>query len=272
MAWVAPGSTAVKIGLHVPNFGAFADPGAIADLAASAEAAGWDGFFLWDHVARPEGTFPMLDPWIALAAVAMRTGRIRIGPLVTPLARRRPWNVARQVVTLDHLSHGRVTLGIGLGISTGPEFSSFGEQSDPRTRGDMLDEGLEILRVTWRGTPVRHEGTHYRLGPVTFIPPPAQTSVPIWGATERVTGRPVRRAAALDGIFPVGLTARQLPVLLGNIARLRGGLYGYDVVAGGTDDWQQWRDAGATWWLRVLPWSRPLEESARTVESGPPAG
>jgi len=272
MAQDAPGGTAVKIGLHVPNFGAFADPGAIADLAASAEAAGWDGFFLWDHVARPEGTFPMLDPWIALAAVAMRTSRIRIGPLVTPLARRRPWNVARQVVTLDHLSHGRVTLGIGLGISTGPEFSSFGEQSDPRTRGDMLDEGLEILRGAWRGTPVRHEGTHYRLGPVTFFPPPAQPSVPIWGATERVTGRPVRRAAALDGVFPVGLTARQLPTLLDNIARLRGGLDGYDVVAAGTDDWQQWRDAGATWWLRVLPWSRPLEESARTVESGPPAG
>jgi alkanesulfonate monooxygenase SsuD/methylene tetrahydromethanopterin reductase-like flavin-dependent oxidoreductase (luciferase family) len=134
----------------------------------------------------------------------------------------------------------------------------------------MLDEGLEILRGAWRGTPVRHEGIHYLLDSVTFLPPPAQPSVPIWGATERVSGRPVRRAAALDGVFPVGLTARQLPVLMGDIARLRGGLNGYDVVAGGTDDWQEWRDAGATWWLRVLPWSRPIEESVRTVESGPP--
>jgi alkanesulfonate monooxygenase SsuD/methylene tetrahydromethanopterin reductase-like flavin-dependent oxidoreductase (luciferase family) len=258
------------MGLHVPNFGAFADPGAVADLAAGAEAAGWDGFFLWDHVARPEGTFPMLDPWIALAAIAVRTSRMRIGPLVTPLARRRPWNVGRQVVTLDHLSHGRVTLGVGLGVRAGPEFSSFGEQADPRTRGDMLDEGLEILRDVWRGRSVRYEGDHYRLDSVTFLPRPVQPSVPIWGATERVNGRPVRRAAALDGVFPVGLTPSELPGLLGNIARLRGGLDGYDVVATGTDDWQQWRDAGATWWLRGLPWSRPIEESVRAVESGRP--
>lgn len=262
----------MKIGLHVPNFAAFADPGAVADLAATAEAAGWDGFFLWDHVARPEGTFPMLDPWIALAAVATRTSRIRIGPLVTPLARRRPWNVARQVVTLDQLSHGRVTLGVGLGVSSGPEFRSFGEQADPRIRGDMLDEGLEILRGAWAGTPVRHDGAHYRLDSVTFLPPPVQPSVPIWGATECVSGRPVRRAATLDGVFQFGLTPGQLPALLANIARLRGGLDGYDVIAGGTGDWQQWRDAGATWWLRVLPWSRPIEESARIVESGRPDG
>jgi alkanesulfonate monooxygenase SsuD/methylene tetrahydromethanopterin reductase-like flavin-dependent oxidoreductase (luciferase family) len=264
----------VKIGLHVPNFGAMGDPRAVADLAARAEGAGWDGFFLWDHVARPEGAFPMLDPWVALAAVAVRTSKLRIGPLVTPLARRRPWNVARQVVTLDQLSGGRATLGVGLGISTGPEFSSFGEESDPKVRGDMLDESLRILRAAWQGAPVTHRGAHYRLDSVAFLPTPVQQpAVPIWGATEHTSGRPVRRAAALDGVFPFGLTPAELPSLLSNLSRLRpGGLSGYDVVAAGTDDWRQWRDAGATWWLRVLPWAAPIEESISIVESGRPAG
>jgi alkanesulfonate monooxygenase SsuD/methylene tetrahydromethanopterin reductase-like flavin-dependent oxidoreductase (luciferase family) len=263
----------VKFGVHVPNFGAFADPAAVADLAARAEAAGWDGFFLWDHVARPEGVFPMLDPWIALAAVALRTDRMRIGPLITPLSRRRPWNVARQVTTLDHLSGGRVVLGVGLGVSQGPEFRDFGEEPDPRVRGDMLDESLDILRAAWTGAPVRHLGPHYQLDSVPFLPPPVQQpAVPIWGATERTGGRPVRRAAGLDGVFPFGLTPAELPVLLSSLSRLRpGGLDDYDVV-GGTGDWRPWRDVGATWWLRVLPWSRPIGESVSIVESGRPAG
>ena len=263
----------MKFGLHVPNFGSLSDPVAVAGLAATAEAAGWDGFFLWDHVARPEGVFPMLEPWIGLAAVAARTRRVRIGPLVTPLARRRPWNVARQLASLDHLSGGRVTLGVGLGVSRGPEFRDFGEEADPRVRGDMLDEGLAIIRAAGRGTPVTHEGAHYRLDGVAFEPTPVQAAVPIWGATERTGGRPVRRAAGLDGVFPVGLTPAQLPELLANVSALRpGGLGGYDVVAGGTDDCREWRDAGATWWLRGLSWSQPFAESERIAASGPPAG
>ena len=105
----------MKLGVHVPNFASLASPADLADLAARAEAAGWDGFFIWDHVARPEGTFPMAEPWVALTAVAMATQRLRIGPMVTPLARRRPWNVARQVASLDQLTGGRVTLGVGPG-------------------------------------------------------------------------------------------------------------------------------------------------------------
>jgi alkanesulfonate monooxygenase SsuD/methylene tetrahydromethanopterin reductase-like flavin-dependent oxidoreductase (luciferase family) len=263
----------VKLGLHVPNFASLARPADLADLAARAEASGWDGFFLWDHVARPEGTFPMAEPWIALTAIAMTTQRLRIGPLVTPLARRRPWNVARQVSTLDQLTGGRVTLGVGLGISSGPEFRQFGEQSDPRVRGDMLDEGLRILRAAWQGTPVRHTGTHYQVDDVTFLPVPVQPRLPIWGATERTSGRPVRRAATLDGVFPVGLKPSDLPALLDNVARHRpGGLDGYDVVSVGTDNCQAWRDTGATWWLHELPWRRPLSESAAIIEAGPPAG
>ena len=265
----------MKLGVHAPNFASLASPADLADLAARAEAAGWDGFFLWDHVARPEGTFPMAEPWVALTAVAMRTERVRIGPMVTPLARRRPWNVARQVASLDELSGGRVTLGVGLGISSGPEFHQFGgEEGDPRVRGDMLDEGLQLLRAAWSGAAVRHAGPHYQVDDVTFLPAPVQDRVPIWGATERASGRPVRRAAALDGVFPIGLTPSDLPILLDNVARHRpAGLDGYDVVITGTDPGEcaAWRKAGATWWLRELSWRAPLSESVAVIEAGPPA-
>ena len=192
--------------------------------------------------------------------------------MVTPLARRRPWNVARQVASLDQLSGGRVTLGVGLGVSSGPEFHQFGgEESDPRVRGDMLDEGLQLLRAAWRGTPVRHAGTHYQVDNVTFLPEPVQDRVPIWGATEQLSGRPVRRAAALDGVFPIRLKPADLPVLLDNVARHRpGGLDGYDVVITGTDpaECAAWREAGATWWLHELPWRRPLARVGRHHRGG----
>jgi alkanesulfonate monooxygenase SsuD/methylene tetrahydromethanopterin reductase-like flavin-dependent oxidoreductase (luciferase family) len=262
----------MRFGVHVPNFGAFADPRAIGGLAAAAEQAGWEGFFLWDHVARPEGEFEMCEPWIALAVAATATRTVRLGPLITPLTRRRPWNVAREVTTLDHLTAGRMVLGIGLGISSGPEFHDFSEESDPKVRGDMLDEGLEIVRAAWTGEPVTHHGTHHRLDGVRFLPPPVQQRVPIWGATERVRGRPVRRAATLDGVFPFGLTPDQAPELMAEIARLRPqGMDGYDLIAAGSDDWEGWRDAGASWWLRVLPWQRPLAAALAVVKAGPPS-
>ena len=263
----------MKLGLHLPNFASLASPADIADLAGRAEAAGWDGFYIWDHVARPEGTFPMAEPWIALTAIAMRTERLRIGPLITPLARRRPWNVARQVATLDHLTGGRVTLGVGLGVSGGPEFRSFGEESDPRVRGDMLDEGLQILRAAWSAEPVRHHGTHYQIDDVALLPAPVQSPLPVWGATERLDGRPVRRAAGLDGVFPIRLQPAELPALLDNVARHRpGGMAGYDVVIADTGDHRPWQDAGATWWLHELPWRSPISESIAIIEAGPPAG
>jgi alkanesulfonate monooxygenase SsuD/methylene tetrahydromethanopterin reductase-like flavin-dependent oxidoreductase (luciferase family) len=261
----------MKFGLHVPNFGPFAEPAAIGELAAAAEASGWSGFFVWDHVARDEGSFPMCDPWIALAVAAVATERLRLGPLVTPLARRRPWNVAREVATLDHLSGGRMVLGVGLGVSRGPEFHDFSEEPDPRIRGDLLDEGLHIIRAAWTGEPVTHSGRHHRVDGVAILPPPVQSRVPIWGATERLTGRPVRRAATLDGVFPFGLAPPQAGELLGEIARHRpAGLDGFDLIAGGDEDWAAWREAGATWWLRVLPWRESLQSARAIVDAGPP--
>jgi alkanesulfonate monooxygenase SsuD/methylene tetrahydromethanopterin reductase-like flavin-dependent oxidoreductase (luciferase family) len=262
----------MKFGLHLANFATFGDAAVIGELAASAETAGWSGFFIWDHVAREEGVFPMVDPWITLAVAAMRTERMRLGALVTPVARRRPWNLAREIATLDHLSGGRMVLGVGLGVNSGPEFNDFNEEPDPRTRGDMLDEGLEIIRAAWTGEPVTHAGPHYRLDGVAFLPPPLQTRVPIWAATERLRGRPVRRAAQLDGIFPIAVEPEQADVLMAEIARHRDRtMDGYELVATGTDDWERWRAAGATWWLYNLPWAEPLESVRRIIDAGPRA-
>jgi alkanesulfonate monooxygenase SsuD/methylene tetrahydromethanopterin reductase-like flavin-dependent oxidoreductase (luciferase family) len=261
----------VKFAVHVPNFGPFADPRAIAQLAAATEQAGWDGFFVWDHNARPEGEFAMCDPWIALTVAASATQRVCLGPLITPLARRRPWNVAREVSSLDHLSDGRMVLGVGLGISSGPEFNQISEEPDRRVRGDLLDEGLAIIRAAWTGEPVTHHGAHHRIDGVRFLPAPVQERIPIWGATERVRGRPVRRAATLDGVFPFGLRPEDAPALLEEIARHRPqGMDGYELIAAGDDDWQAWRDAGADWWLRVLPWRDDLATARAIVDAGPP--
>jgi alkanesulfonate monooxygenase SsuD/methylene tetrahydromethanopterin reductase-like flavin-dependent oxidoreductase (luciferase family) len=262
----------VNYGVYLPNFGPYADAAAAAQLATLAEQAGWDGVFVCDHIARPEGVLPTADPWIMLAAIAMATATVRLGALVTPLARRRPWNVAREVTSLDHLSGGRMIAGVGLGISLGPEFRDFGEEADPRVRGDLLDEGLEIIRAAWTGEPVQHHGPHYTVNGVSFLPTPRQAAVPVWAATERVRGRPVRRAATCDGVFPVGLSPEQGAELLAEIASLRGGSGGgYDLVALGYDDHAAWEQAGATWWLRLLNWYRPLEHGRRAIGEGPPA-
>ncbi|GAC1357049.1 MAG: hypothetical protein NVSMB38_39060 [Ktedonobacteraceae bacterium] len=121
----------------------------LAELAHEAEEAGWDGFFVWDHInyklAGSPGPVVVADPWIQLAAIALRTRRIKFGPMVTPLPRHRPWKLARETVTLDHLSAGRLILGIGLGSDRSGEYSNFGETTEARIRGEMLDEGLATL-------------------------------------------------------------------------------------------------------------------------------
>ena len=137
---------AVRRGLSLPIFDELADPATLAALAVRAEQRGWDGVFLWDHVIYRAPVTAATDPWIALAAIAAATERIELGPMVTPLARRRPWIVARQAVALDQLSGGRFVLGVGLGLdSSGGELSRFGEQTDDRARAAMLDEGLDVL-------------------------------------------------------------------------------------------------------------------------------
>lgn len=244
----------MKRALFLPPFDDLADPGLMAELAVEAEDAGWDGWFVWDHVMRPGPPRPVADPWISLAAVAMATERLRLGPMVTPIVRRRPQKLAREIATLDHLSRGRVVVGLGLGVDTGRELSAFGEVTDPVERGDVLDEGLALLRGLLSGEEVRHEGAHFLADAVTFLPAPVQSPVPIWMATRSANRRPLRRAATADGLFPIEMGPSDVAALLEVIAAERGSLDGFDVVAlassGGTPD--EWAAAGATWWFEDL--------------------
>jgi hypothetical protein len=165
------GSAIVRSGLFVPLFDELADPVAVARLAAEAEEAGWDGFFVWDQVRWRPPVLDVADPWITLAVIATDTTSIRLGPLVTPLARRRPVKVARETATLDHLSLGRLTLGVGLGSDHfASEYSMTGEEVDDRRRARMLDESLKILTAAWSGEHVNHKGEHYTVGGMRFLP------------------------------------------------------------------------------------------------------
>ena len=147
----------MKFAINVPNFGPYADARLTASLAREAEQRGWDGFHVWDHIHGEGQTgAPTADPWILLAAVALATERIRIGTMVTPVARRRPWKLARDTVTLDRLSDGRLTLGVGLGYPADLEFTALGEEADDRVRAEKLDEGLDLLAALWSGESISH--------------------------------------------------------------------------------------------------------------------
>src|SRR5213595_3084301 len=151
----------MRYGVNCSIMDELGDIRTLVELARDAEAAGWDGFFIWDTLlfARRERQ-PLVDPWIALTAIAMSTERVRLGTAVTPLSRRRPWKLAREAVTLDHLSGGRLTLGVGLGDLNDPGFGRVGEVTDARPRGAMLDEALDVLAGLWSGEPFSYQGRH----------------------------------------------------------------------------------------------------------------
>ena len=277
--------------MGLPNVREYADPRVLVDLATEAEAAGWDGAFLWDHIAREEDpSVPATDPWIAVAAMAVRTQRLRLGIMVTPLARRRPWKVAREAVAVDVLSGGRFTLGVGLGGGAQAEFAAFGESADPKVRAERLDEGLAILDGLWSGEPFEFEGTHYRVSSAHFTPPSAQEPrVPIWVAGRWPNRRPFRRAARWDGLFPLFecvrpgemATPEQLAEAVSYTRDHRPDADGaFDValecVSAGEDRAADaalaatYADAGLTWWIEALGWFRgPLEAMRERVRRGP---
>lgn len=183
----------MKYGLVLPNFGSLGDSRVLAELAHIADAAGWDGVFLCDTI-QMDGTeaSPASDPWIDLAGLAMCTERIRIGLLVAALSRYRPWQLARQAATLDHLSNGRLTLGVGAGDAHDRGFAAFGEEMDLRRRGAALDESLEIFQGLWSGQPFEYHGEHYRIDEITLLPAPVQTPrVPIWVGWRWPNARPM---------------------------------------------------------------------------------
>lgn len=276
------------MGVNVPNFGDYSDPRAFAALAVDAENAGWDGVFVWDHMLVWSGNV-VGDPWILLAAAAAATERIGLGPMVTPVPRRRPWKLAREAVSLDQLSGGRLILGVGIGFPPDPEFTAFGEPVDERIRAEMLEEGLEIIRGLWTGEPFRFEGRHYHLDEMTFLPVPVQQpSIPIWVAGMWPNRRPFRRAARFDGVFPIKagedmpmLEPSELAAIVQFVDQNRdeGGLYDVVTYADLRGDSgrvgelvEAWSEAGATW-IHVGPGDFGMEptESFRTrIRNGPP--
>jgi alkanesulfonate monooxygenase SsuD/methylene tetrahydromethanopterin reductase-like flavin-dependent oxidoreductase (luciferase family) len=271
----------VRSALFLPPFDELADPTVVARLSAEAEEAGWHGVFVWDHVRWREPVVDVADTWITLAAIATSTERIRLGPMVTPLARRRPVKVARETATLDRLSQGRLTLGVGLGSDRfGNEYSMTGEELDDRRRARMLDESLEILVAAWSGEPVRHRGEHYTVDGMRFLPRPVQRpGVPVWVAGYYGRAKPLRRAARHQGFFPVNLEhPDQLAEIVADLTLLRREIgrdvaEPYDVAAAlppGTDP-APYAAAGATWWMVEFPWEAPSVDQVRGVLRDGPA-
>jgi len=184
----------------MPNM---AEPAVLVELAVTAEAAGWDGVFLWDHLTYFTDDLPTVDPWVVLGAIAQATSSVRLGTMVTPLSRRRPWHVAKEVATLDHLSGGRAVLGVGLGVPVDRDFEAFGERSDDGLRAEMLDESLDLISALWSGEHVRHEGEHYQVDTTLQPAPVQQPRPPVWVAGRWPNRRPFERAARWDGVAPL---------------------------------------------------------------------
>jgi alkanesulfonate monooxygenase SsuD/methylene tetrahydromethanopterin reductase-like flavin-dependent oxidoreductase (luciferase family) len=266
-------------GLFVPPFDALADPRVVADLAVDAEAAGWDGFFVWDHLLYADPVRAIADPWVCCAAVAARTTRLVLGPMVTPLSRRRPHVLARQAASLDLLSNGRLVLGFGLGDDGDVgELSRFGEETDAKTRAAMLDEGLELLAGLLSGARVQHEGTYFTARHVELLPPATRPGgIPVWIAGRWPNRAPLRRAARWDGLFVIGTDAPAdvraasdaLAALRAEHGRTRAASDLVVRIQPG-DAVEPWADAGATWVLtQVGPYAMDLDAVRKVVRSGP---
>lgn len=269
------------------------DPRTVAELAAEAEAAGWDGAFYWDGIAVGDGD--TYDAWVVMAAMAMRTRRVRLGAIVTPPARRRPWKLARETMTLDRLSDGRLVLAVGLGALDDAAFGNVGEPTDARTRAELLDESLAILDGLWSGEPFAFDGRHYRFGPMTFRPTPVQQPrIPVWVAGAWPAERSIARTLRWDGVVvqarDAGGTETNAEVEAvrslaerAELERSDGTLADgrtWDIVTSGStpaDDplaasavVAPLAAAGATWWLEA-DWETPSVERLRArIAAGPP--
>jgi alkanesulfonate monooxygenase SsuD/methylene tetrahydromethanopterin reductase-like flavin-dependent oxidoreductase (luciferase family) len=241
----------MRRGLFLAPFDELADPNLLAELARDAEQAGFDGFFLWDHVDYRAPVQAILDPWICMAAIAAATERVLIGPLITPPARRRIHKLARETATLDLLSGGRFVFGAGLGSDNSSEFSKFGEEADAKARAQLLDDGLAELQRYWDGA---------------FQPRPAHR-IPIWLAAGWPNRRPVRRAVRFDGVFPINVPNPA------DLAELKAEIPAppFDLVVTnelGVDP-APWFEAGATWCLTGFSNQPRLSAVRDAIAAGP---
>jgi alkanesulfonate monooxygenase SsuD/methylene tetrahydromethanopterin reductase-like flavin-dependent oxidoreductase (luciferase family) len=283
----------MRFSVSIPNFGDFADPEAVAVLAQAVEHAGWDALFVWDHVVHEKRLVrEIADPWILLTTAAMVTSRIKLGTLITPVARRRPQKLAREVTTLDRLSGGRMVLGAGLGDPVDDEYGAFGEPTDPRVLAQRLDEGLEVLDRLWSGERTSYRGNHITVRDVMFRPTPIQRPrVPIWVGGRWPNKAPMRRAARWDGAVPILTGAWQAePPSIDEVealskflstARQEAGRAEepFDLVLGGSSPAGTWplleslAELGVTWWDERMPFGELLDNAdaiRRRVDQGPP--
>ncbi len=267
--------------INLPNFGPFGNPRLMVELAVDAEAAGWDGFFIWDHVVYFTPTNqPVTEPWVTLGAMAMATERIRLGPMVTPLPRRRPWQVARQAVTLDQLSNGRAVLGVGIGGDWFGDYSRFGEPPDDRTHGEQLDEALQVITGLWGATPFSYSGKHYTVRDTQFLPPAIQPRIPIWVAGRWPGTKPFRRAAQYDGVAPIAhdepatLSPDDIRAMIVYMKQHRTSAEPFDVVFGGppltAEQYAAYADAGVTWYQDGFLVDDSVETVRAHIRRGPP--
>ncbi|HEY7781588.1 MAG TPA: LLM class flavin-dependent oxidoreductase [Ktedonobacterales bacterium] len=261
----------------------------IAGMARDAEDAGWDGVFYWDGIYIAD-MGRMWDPWVTLAAMALRTERVRIGVILTPLSRRRPWKVARETVTVDHLAHGRLVLPVGLGALEDGGFSRVNEITDRKARAERLDEGLDILTGLWSGAPFSYQGKHFQLQEMTFVPPPVQRPrIPIWVAGAWPRAKSMDRVARYDGLLPSKIaddgtfqdvTPDDIQAMRTYITEHRALTTPFDIVMEGEtpgDDparaaaiVRPFAEAGATWWTESM-WSARDTTPIRTrILQGPP--
>jgi alkanesulfonate monooxygenase SsuD/methylene tetrahydromethanopterin reductase-like flavin-dependent oxidoreductase (luciferase family) len=272
----------VRYGFIIPK----GDPLTVADLAREAEASGWDGVFYWDGIYVGEG-WEIYDPWVVMAAMAMRTERVRIGAMLTPPARRRPWKLARETMTLDRLSNGRLVLPVGLGALDDGGFSKVGEPTDRKVRARLLDESLEILTGLWSGEPFAYEGEHYRLEEMTFLPRPVQSPrIPIWVVGAWPSEKSMRRALRYDGLLAYTtrgeVTPEDIRAMKAYVEENRDGVEPFDIVWEGVTPGEDpdraarvvrpFAEAGITWWMESM-WSPPNEpdDLRARIRQGPPS-
>jgi alkanesulfonate monooxygenase SsuD/methylene tetrahydromethanopterin reductase-like flavin-dependent oxidoreductase (luciferase family) len=271
----------MQFAIDLSPIGPWGSPRQLAELARLAEDSGWDGVFLEDYVFHSEG-LDVYDPWVALAAIAVATERVRIGTLVTPPPRRRPWKLAAEAMTVDHLSGGRMILGVGSGDDTSPDWAAVGERTSARVRGRMLDEALEVIDGLWRQEEFSFEGEFYRLDAVSLRPRPVQQPrIPIWVGGAFTKRRPRERALRWDGSclyrIPTPDWEDMRPDDVRSLREQRPD--GFDIVVGGRrrgadEDAERElvasiAEAGATWWNEWLPPDTPLEQVRELVGAGP---
>jgi hypothetical protein len=282
-------TTTMKYGFVFPG----GEPRALAEMSHEAEEAGWDGIFVPDCICITVANGPVYDPWVTLAAIAMRTEKAALGTMLTPPSRRRPWKLARETMSLDHLSGGRMVLGLGALDDGG--FGKVGEATDRKTRAELLDESLDIVAGLWSGQPFSYEGKHYKVEEMTFLPATVQQPrIPVWvvGAWPRM--KSMQRVLRWDGLLPakIGEDGKYAELQPDDVKEMRDYIGAnrasstpFDIVVEGEtpgkdrkkaeEKIKPWRDAGATWWLETM-WSvwgnheEVRQKVSARIRQGPP--